>query len=158
MYIDVINANGCIYSESDTITICSAVTAIETTLVNERCGRSDGSVTLGSVTGGVAPYTYNFNTLGYSGATVYSNLAAGTYSLDVKDANGCIYSTSVTVSNSGGATAIATTIVNESCGASNGSVTLGTVTGGLAPYTYNFNNLGYSGTTVYNGLAAGTYT
>ncbi len=41
------------------------------------------------------------------------------------------------VSNTSGPTAIATTVVNAACGASNGSITLGAVTGGVAPYTYS---------------------
>ncbi len=55
------------------------------------------------------------------------------------DANGCTFSTTAIVGNTGGPTAIvATTVVNAACGASNGSVTLGAVTGGVAPYTYSF--------------------
>ena len=52
---------------------------------------------------------------------------------------------------------MATTIVNASCGASNGSITLGAVTGGLAPYAYSVDGSAFSATTSYTGLAAGTY-
>ena len=82
---------------------------------------------------------------------------AGSYPLEVKDANGCIYPTTVTIINSGGPTAIAYTVTDETCGTLNGSVTLGAVTGGTPGYTYNFNNLGYSAVTTYTGLAAGSY-
>jgi hypothetical protein len=44
-----------------------------------------------AVTGGTAPFTYNFNNLGYSSTTSFNNLAGGTYIVLVKDANGCIY-------------------------------------------------------------------
>ncbi len=61
-------------------------------------------------------------------------MAAGTFAVEVRDANNCTFSTTASISNNGGPTAIATTIVNATCGASNGSITLGVVTGGVAPY------------------------
>ncbi len=134
-------------------------TAVATTVVNPSCGASDGSVTIGAVTGGVAPYTYNFNNLGYSGITNYTGLFPGTYPLEVKDSNGDIYNTSVTVIDTPGPTSIATTIVNATCGASNGSVTITGVTGGTAPYQYSFNFGGtYSTVTTYINLTAGAYS
>ncbi|MBL7916236.1 MAG: M4 family metallopeptidase [Bacteroidia bacterium] len=50
------------------------------------CGNTDGSITL-SVVGGTAPYTYSWN----NGATTsaISNLAEGTYTCTITDANGC---------------------------------------------------------------------
>ncbi len=65
-------------------------------------------------------------------------MAAGTYAVDVRDANGCTFSTTASISNTGGPTAIATTIVNTTCGASNGSITLGAVSGGACTlYIFN---------------------
>ncbi|MES2543890.1 MAG: M43 family zinc metalloprotease [Bacteroidota bacterium] len=156
--IIVKDANGCTFNTTVTITNTSGPTAIATTINDAACGASDGDVTLGTVTGGTAPYTYDFNNLGYSAITAYTGLAAGSYTLKVKDANGCIFSTTVSISNASGVTAVATTVVNETCGASNGSVTIGTVTGGTSPFSYDFNGLGYSATTSYTGLAAGSYT
>ena len=48
--------------------------------------------------------------------------------------------------NTSGPTAIATTVVNAACGASNGSITLGAVTGGLAPYTYSVDGSAFTAT------------
>ncbi len=155
--LEVKDANGCTFLTSVTLVNLPAVTAIASTTVNETCGSANGTVTLGTVTGGTAPYTYDFNNLGHSGVTTYTGLAAGTYPLEVKDANGCLYNTTITITNVPGPTAIAFTVTNASCGASDGSVTLGAVTGGTAAYTYNFNNLGFSAVTTYTGLAAGSY-
>jgi hypothetical protein len=156
--IDVKDVNGCIYSASVTVIDIPGPTAIATTIVDETCGGANGSVTIDSVTGGVAPYTYSFNGSAYTATTLYSALIAGSYTIDVKDANGCLYNTSVTVVNAPGITAIATVIVDENCGAANGSVTLGAVTGGTGPYTYSFNGSAFTSTTVYNNLIAGSYT
>ena len=55
----------------------------------------------------------------------------------------------LSVTNSGGPTAIATTVVNATCGVSNGSITLGAVTGGVAPYVYSVDGSAFTGTTSY---------
>ena len=73
----------------------------------------------------------------------------------MRDANGCIFATTASVSNTGGPSAIATTVVDAACGASNGSITLGAVTGGLAPYVYSVDGGAFTGTTSYTNLAAG---
>ena len=157
--IIVKDANGCTYSTSVTISNSGGPTAVSTTDVNENCGAGDGSIIIGAVTGGVSPYTYEFNGTGvYTSTTSYTGLAAATYTIKVKDANGCIYTFTVTLTNSGGPTAVATTQVNSTCGTSNGSITIGAVTGGSAPFTYSFNGSAYTPTTVYSGLAAGAYT
>ncbi len=121
------------------------------------CGNTNGSVVLGAVTGGVAPYQYNFNGAGLSTNLTYNNLAAGRYTLVVQDANGCTFNApDVVINSTGGATAIAVTPTDATCGNTNGSVVLGAVTGGVAPYTYSFNGSGLStATLVYNNLAAG---
>ena len=118
-----------------TITNTPGPTAIASTVVNAACGAADGSVTLGAVTGGTAAYEYNFNGLGYSTVTTYTGLAAGSYPLIVKDINGCTFTTVISVSNAGGPTAIAFTQTDATCGAANGSVTLGAVTGGTPAIT-----------------------
>ena len=151
------DANSCEFSTSATIANTGGPTAIATTVVNAACGASNGSITLGAVTGGVAPYTYSVNGSPFTSTTSYTSLAAGTYPVVVRDANSCEFSTSATIANTGGPTAIATTVVNAACGASNGSITLGAVTGGVAPYTYSVNGSPFTSTTSYTSLAAGTY-
>ncbi len=68
---------------------------------------------------------------------VYADLAAGTYDIEVKDANGCIFATGASISNTDGPTALTTSVTNATCGTANGTLTLGAVTGGTAPYTYS---------------------
>ena len=154
------DANGCIYTAPNIIlTSGTGPTAIAVTTTNTGCGASTGQVNLGAVTGGTLPYQYNFNSLGLSGTDIYTNLSAGSYSLIVQDANGCIYTAPNIVLTSGsGPSAIAVTTINESCALANGQVTLGSVTGGTLPYQYNFNGLGLSGTAIYTNLSAGSYS
>jgi gliding motility-associated-like protein len=156
--IIVQDANGCTFTSSVIINNSPAPTAVVITKVNTTCGNSNGSVTLGAVTGGTGPYTYSFNGSPFTGTLVYSGLAAGTYTIIVKDVNGCIFTTTTIITNTPGPTALATSSTPAACGASTGTATIGAVTDGAGPYTYNFNSLGFSGTTSFSALASGSYT
>jgi hypothetical protein len=151
------DANGCIFNTFVNVSNTSGPTDIITSVVNATCGINNGTLTLGAVTGGLAPYNYSFNSGPFNNTTFYPNLSAGTYSVEVMDASGCIFATSVTVNNIPGPTAIVITTANATCGSSDGSVTLGAVTGGVVPYTYSFNGSGFTSITVYSNLSAGTY-
>jgi gliding motility-associated-like protein len=155
----VSDVNNCTYSTTATIASTgNGPTGIVITPTDETCGQTNGSVVLGTVTGGTAPYQYNFNNQGFSTTTTYSGLGNGTFTIVVRDANNCLYNTTVNISSVGGPTNVVITPTNEMCGQANGSVVFGTVTGGVGPYEFNFNNQGFSTTTTYSGLATGTYT
>src|SRR2546430_2085760 len=156
--IDVKDANGCIFSTTANINNSTGPTAIASTTTNASCGVNNGTLTLGAVTGGVAPYTYSIDGGAFTGTTNYTGLAAGAHTIDVKDANSCIFSTTAGINNSNGPTAIATTTTNATCGNNNGTLTLGAVTGGAAPYTYSIDGGAFTATTNYTALAAGSHT
>ena len=63
---------------------------------------ANGSLTLGAVTGGIAPYTYSVDGSPFTATLVYNNLAAGTHTIDVRDANGCVFATTAAISNTTG--------------------------------------------------------
>ena len=152
------DTNGCEFTANPvTLTNEAGPTALASTPVDPTCGLSNGSIALGAVTGGTGPYTYSFNGSGFTATTSYPGLAAGSYAIIVRDVNGCEYPTSVSLTNQAGPTALASTPVDPTCGLSNGSIALGAVTGGTGPYTYSFNGSGFTATTSYPGLAAGSY-
>ena len=74
-----------VYSQPLLLWRIPATFSIVTTIVNETCGASNGSVTLGAVTGGVAPYTYSFDGSVTTATTSYTNLASLTYPIAGKD-------------------------------------------------------------------------
>ncbi|MBK6996383.1 MAG: SprB repeat-containing protein [Lewinellaceae bacterium] len=87
------------------------------------------------MSGGTSPYTYNWG----GGVTTQdrTNLAAGTYTVTVTDANSCTATKSVTITEPP-VLALSETNVNVLCfGNSTGSIDL-TVTGGTSLYTYNW--------------------
>jgi uncharacterized protein (DUF2141 family) len=150
-------ANGCTTSTSVTLTVPNAPQVTETH-TNVTCfGGATGSIDL-TVTGGTAPYTYDWaDVTGTSNTEDRTGLTAGSYSVTVTDANGCS-STSTVVIGQPTAFAASTVLTHVTCnGSSNGAIDL-TVSGSTAPYTYDWADVaGTSNTEDRTGLAAGTY-
>ena len=118
-------------------------------------GLNNGAATA-VVTGGVAPYVYQWNPEGANSPTL-TGLAPGNYSLMVADANGCVAQTSTQITQPQPLVAQIPTVVSPSCfQGSNGSAA-SQVSGGTQPYNYQWNPGGQTGATATQ-LSAGTYT
>ncbi|MFS0491569.1 T9SS type A sorting domain-containing protein [Leadbetterella byssophila] len=155
--VTVTDANGISTSAQVTITQPTALVASQGAITHVYAyGASTGSATV-MVNGGTAPYTYSWSGSASTTATA-NNLAAGTYTVTVTDANGCTTSQSFTITQPSSALqASISAQTNVSCnGATNGSATI-LASGGTAPYTYSWSPTGGTSATA-NGLAAGTYT
>ncbi|MFI5149449.1 MAG: PKD domain-containing protein, partial [Bacteroidia bacterium] len=149
----VTDHTGCSGTTTVTITQPPAI-VLTTSSTTATCSAADGSATV-SATGGTGAYTYSWTPSGATTATA-SNIASGTYSITVTDANHCTMTTTVTVPNSGGTT-VSVTQTNVSCnGGSDGTATA-TITGGTAPFTQSWTPSGGTALTA-TGLAAGAYT
>ncbi|HEY8400248.1 MAG TPA: SprB repeat-containing protein, partial [Cytophagaceae bacterium] len=85
------------------------------------------------VSGGVAPYTYKWST-GQT-TSLITGLASDTYTVNVTDASGCVLTLSETLAEPAGMT----TIINTTSSCLGGSIELN-VTGGVAPYQYQWSN------------------
>jgi hypothetical protein len=117
-----------------------------------RChGESGGSIAL-SLSGGAAPYTYQWS----NGATTANleGVAAGTYTLVITDAASKTLFLSATVTQPQPLSLSATELIRATC-KSPGSITV-SASGGTAPYTYLWNT-GASGPSL-NEAPAGSYT
>ncbi len=125
-------------------------------------GGSDGSVTLEGSGGkeftSPAGYVYRIASGPWVTSNVLTGFSAGTYSLEIKDANGCIKSTSVTITQNSQITGSATSITNVTCyGGSNGSFNVA-ASGGITPYQYKVNSGSLQSSNIFNGLTANNYT
>jgi hypothetical protein len=123
--------------------------------VNVKCNGSKTGSATATATGGTPPYTYSWNCTPVQTTATATGLAAGSYTVTVKDAKG-ITATAVATISEPPALNISATSTNVLCnGGTDGSATT-TVTGGSSPYTYSWNN----GKTTANltGIASGTYT
>ncbi|NCC69804.1 MAG: hypothetical protein EOM14_16740, partial [Clostridia bacterium] len=107
-------------------------------------------------TGGTSPYTYLWSD-NQTTATA-TNLAAGTYTVTVTDANGCQAQGFVEITEPTQLIAEITFSSDVSCfGGSDGTATVN-ATGGTTGYTYLWNTTPAQTTATATGLAVGTYT
>lgn len=95
--ITVSNAAGCIDTASVIINVSNAIIISSVTVVDETCSNGDGSISVGNVTGGNAPYSYSLNGSPSQPSALFPSLATGTYLLSVKDATGCTTSQTIVV-------------------------------------------------------------
>ncbi|MFD2826816.1 beta strand repeat-containing protein [Leeuwenhoekiella polynyae] len=161
--VTITDANGCTDTASVTITEPVTLTASATVDANVSCnGGGNGNITI-ELTGGTSPFEYVINSTTYSNfpdpTLAISGLQAGTYPINVTDANGCTATTSVTITEPVALTASATVDANVSCNGGNDGTATASGTGGTASYTYLWDaNAGNQTTATATGLAAGTYT
>ena len=138
---------GLVVSQPNDIVITPTITEIT-------CyGANNASISL-AVTGGTAPYQATWSNL----ATGFyqNNLAAGSYTITITDANGCVKPITIVIQEAPIFT-INPVVTNISCyGANNGSIQLNLI-GGQAPVTLTWSDGSTSGT-VRNNLGPGTYT
>lgn len=116
------------------------------------CGDANG-VGVSNPTGGTSPYTYLWNTTPAQTSQNVTGLASGNYQVVVTDANKCMDSAKITVGASS-APAITVKVTPSNCGTHNGVATA-SVSGGVSPYKYSWNNGGTTATV--DSLAAGVY-
>ena len=157
--IGIKDKNGCTSSILISITQPTVLGLTVTSTTNVLCkGGSTGSVTV-TGNGGTTPYGYSINGGSYASSGTFSGLLAGNYTITIKDANGCLYNTTITITEPSSAVSISTlSITDVKCnGATTGSITI-VGTGGVSPYTYNISGGTYSSNTTFTSLAAGTYT
>ncbi len=153
--IAVTGADGCTLTRTVVIAQPAALAATVATTDAACAAAANGTATV-NVTGGVAPYTYRWNTTPVQTTSAVSGLRGGVYSVVVKDANNCSATLSVGIGTGAGVSGTFSQIVLPACfGNANGSVVF-TPSGGIAPYTYNWSNGQTSATAT--GLTAGTYT
>lgn len=156
------NANGCTGTKQVTLAgvdACAGITvAVTTTKKDPTSGKSDGSITA-SATGG-SGFTFSLNNGAYQSSGNFTNLAAGTYTITAKNANGCKGSVNVTLATAtnacSGVTIKVTATKTDPTNGANGSINASAT--GSTGLTYSLNNSTYQANGSFSGLAAGTYT
>lgn len=133
---------------------CCTTLAVVTAFTKPSCNGSSNGTATATASGGLAPYTYVWNT-GVTAQT-FTGLAAGTYTVTAKDANNCKTNVAVTVTQPAVLTASFTKGTSACAVCMCKQWALFAVLGGTLPYTYNWTN-GY--TDVYqNKLCPGSFS
>lgn len=117
------SADGCTKTKSVTLSVnsnpCGTIT-VTATSVNPTSG-NNGSITA-SATGGTAPYTYSIDGTNFVSSGTFSNLAAGSYTITAKTADGCTGTKSVTLTSSANLVSFSRDIqpiIAQKCGSAN---------------------------------------
>lgn len=155
--VTVRDATGCEFTK--TVSILQASPPISTTITisPDHCGQHQGSIEATSVTGGKPPYTYSIDGNQYS-AGIITGLAANSYTLFVKDANGCIFQkTGIIVADEPGPSQISLSVKDAVCGALKGQIAISSVQGGVAPYQYKVDNGLFTSSTSFNEVSPGNH-
>ncbi len=150
------DANFCTTSQDVTINEPDPI-ILNITPTNISCnGLSDGQINV-TVTGGVSPIQYRIDGGAWQASGLFTGLTANNHLVEVMDSNGCMASSSTSISEPPAITINSTTTVDPTC------TTLGSITvvasGGTGTLTYTLNPGAVNNTTgIFNDLVAGTYT
>ena len=106
--------------------------------------------------GGVAPYTYQLNNQQFS-LPFMDNLAAGTYVIQVGDANACVAENIINIQEPLPMHVNTLTQSVNCYGGTDGEINL-TIQGGMPTYNITWNDAQYNGQTSMSRMEAGTYT
>lgn len=153
--VTVTDTKGCTAANSLTITEPTALT-VSATANNETCNYLNNGTANGTAAGGTPGYSYLWKP-GLQTSSTISGLAAGTYTLQVTDAKGCIESTTATVSQPAPVTIAFASVTNVSCFAGSNGTATASPAGGTPGYSYLWMP-GAATNAAKTGLPAGTYT
>ncbi len=123
---------------------------------NITCHQSgDGQITA-ATSGGNSPYEYALNGGAFQSSGLFGGLAAGTYTVTVRDESLCTVAATVQITEPA-ALQLSLQGTDVSCAGGDGSITA-SASGGTPVYQYSLNGAPYQNSPVFNGLGAGAYT
>ncbi|MCH2045332.1 MAG: SprB repeat-containing protein, partial [Saprospiraceae bacterium] len=152
--ITVVDANGCIDIETYIINEPDPLVVTDSATSTINCyGQAGAGVNI-NVTGGTAPYFYDWSN--DSTTQNVSGITSGFYTVIVTDLNGCQDSVSFFISEPDSLQIQLDTLTNETCFDTDDGTIDVSILGGTAPYVYTWSN--GATTQDVSGLAQGNYT
>ena len=151
--IKVADVNGC--SDQQIVTIpLSGSPSISLSATDAGCSIKNWNNTA-SASNGTQPYNFRLDNDPYQQNSNFTNVASGTYKVQVADANGCTAYRYIAVSTSVGPS-ISADFVPADCRSNNGSITI-SGSDGTSPYNYQLNGGSLQSSNNFAGLASGNY-
>lgn len=147
--------NGCQGSHQETVSEPTAMTSSAATVAAVCNGDANGIITI-TAGGGIVPYQYSIDGgVNWQPGNVF-NVAAGTYTITIRDANNCTTTQSATVTEPAALTA-ASVNTNASCDGGDDGVITVNAAGGNSGYTYSIDGVNFQASNIFN-VAPGPYT
>lgn len=135
------SSQGCLGTKTVTLTAANPCTNTNITIISAivnvvPCSTTANNGKITVTASGSSGYTYNINGGAYQASNIFGNLAAGTYTVGVKDLNGCTKTASAVVGTAarGPLFAEVRTLITNRCGGSSCHMNGGNKAG------YNFDN------------------
>jgi gliding motility-associated-like protein len=147
----------CLHSEDVHLALHSSPVIDDIDVAHVTCREQDGVITI-LASAGTLPFVYKITGTQEQSGNVFRTLAAGTYEIEVMDAEGCtargnaeiqIPENVVTIHH------VETT--DPRCDASDGRIEV-EITGGTGPFSYSLDNISYQPEPVFASLIGGDYT
>src|SRR5207302_10209391 len=112
-----------------------------------------------TASGGTGPYSFSKDGVNFGATGTFGSLSAGSYTVTVKDANGCTTTQPVTITQPASALPSSTSSqTNVACfGGSTGSVTVAG-SSGTSPYSYDSAGVNFANICSFINVAAGSIT
>jgi large repetitive protein len=156
--VTVTDGNLCTSSLSVSITQPSNILFGTTTATGTNCSAAANGTVSTSALGGVGTLTFTLVNTGATNTTgSFSALAAGTYVVEVADANGCTKSTTIAVTQPGTLTWGAINVTNVNCNnAATGTINVN-ANGGTGTKLFSINGGTSTASNNWVGLVAGSY-
>lgn len=146
----VTDATGCTTSQQ--VTIASSSVGGSIAAAQDLC-KATGTITA-TVVGGTAPFSFSLNGGNFTSNPNFPNLPAGTYSVTIRDGTGCFMIANAKLDVT--LPAIQASALPIPCG-EQGSLAIN-VNNALSPVSYSLAGGGFTSTSQFNGLRAGTYS
>ena len=133
--------SGCTSGTATHAVVVNSSPILSSNHTNVNClGDLNGTASTSVTSGGIAPFSFAWNTIPPQLTANASNLAPGTYIVGVSDSIGCTSLDTVIVTTLSSPPNIQSVVIDESClGLNNGSINL-TITGGSPPFNYLWNS------------------
>ncbi len=136
-------------------TPCSSPPTLSLTSESTGCSTNTGSITATGA-GGTGTLTYKLGNGDFQSSNTFKNLAAGEYTVTVKDNEGCTKESKTTVENADAPT-ISLASQNTGCDSDNGKITV-TATGGSGSLQYKIDEGAFQNSNIFENLTAKEYT
>jgi gliding motility-associated-like protein len=136
--VTVSNAAGCTDKDTVIVNVSNSMNIASSNVTDETCFDNDGTITVGSVSGGTGPYTYSVNGGPAQSSNMFSSLSQGSYVITAIDAGGCITSQTVAVNQISNVDASFT--ATPPSGPKPLSVNFSNTSTGATNYIWNFGN------------------
>src|SRR4029079_5797740 len=156
--IKVKDFGGCIVDATVTIKQVNSTLAATASAPDIPCGQTTGTITV-TASNGTTPYSYSIDGgTTYQSPNTFSGLAAGNYTIKVKDFGGCIVDATATIKQTNSTLAASASAPDIPCGQTTGTITV-TASNGTTPYFYRIEGVSTDlSPNTFSGLAAGNYT